>query len=184
MTYCTKFGHHLGFGLAMLAMAVAQSPAQAQTEPYVPFQISGTAIQNPDGDTFQLQTQARGVLPIRFSGSDAPEIGQSYWRAARNTLRDRLAGQETTVSCYKQDHDARHVCHVTVGTTDIGVEMVRRGMAWYAESSAHELTEVQRQNYQAAERFAQEKAFGLWSMPHPQPPWECRQRRSQGKKCR
>ena len=88
------------------------------------------------------------------------------------------------MSCYKQDQDSRHVCQVTVGTTDVGLEMVRRGMAWYAESSAHELTDTQHLNYQAAQRFAQEKAFGLWSTPHPQPPWECRQRRSQKKKCR
>lgn len=141
-------------------------------------------IRNADGDTFRLQTKEHEVLVVRFSGSDTPEIGQTYWRAARNTLRDLLGGQETTAACYKQDPDGRYVCHVTVGTTDIGLEMVRCGMAWYAESSAHELTETQRLNYQAAQRFAQEKAFGLWSMPHPQPPWECRQRRSQRKKCR
>lgn len=68
--------------------------------------------------------------------------------------------------------------------TDIGVEMVRRGLAWYAYQYADELTNAQRMNYQAAERFAQENAFGLWSMPNPQPPWECRTLRRQGKKCR
>lgn len=118
------------------------------------------------------------------SGSDAQETGQAYWRAARNTLRDLLAGQETTVSCYKLDRHSRDVCHVAVGATDVGADMVRRGMAWYAFQYAHELTEAQRLNYQAAERFAQEKALGLWSIPNPQPPWESRKLRRQRIKCR
>lgn len=184
MTHRTKIRHHLGFWLATLAMTFAHSPAQAQAEPYLPFQLTGRVIQNHDGDTFRLQTKERGVLVVRFSGSDTPETGQSYWRAARNTLRDLLAGQETTISCYKRDRHDRDVCHVTLGTTDVGVEMVRRGMAWYGYNYADELTETQRMNYQAAERFAQENAFGLWSMPNPQPPWECRTLRRQGKKCR
>lgn len=184
LTRRTKIEHHLGVWLAMLFLTFANSAVQAQAESYVPFQITGTMIQNADGDTFRLQTKEREVLVVRFSGSDSPEVGQTYWRAARNTLRDLLGGKETTVSCYKQDQDARNVCHVTVGATDVGVEMVRRGMAWYAEPSAHELTEAQRLNYQAAQRFAQEKAFGLWSMANPQPPWECRQRRIQKKRCR
>lgn len=168
----------------MFVLPFTHSAAQAQAEPYVPFQVSGTSIQNHDGDTFRLQTQDRGVLVVRFSGSDTPETGQAYWRAARNTLRDILAGQETTISCYKLDRHGRNVCHVTVGTADVGIEMVRRGMAWYAFQYASELTESQRLNYKAAEHFAQEKGFGLWSMPNPQPPWDCRKLRRLRIKCR
>lgn len=67
MTRRTKIGHHLGFWLATLAVTFAHSPVQAA--PYIPFQLTGRAIQNRDGDTFRLQTKERGVLVVRFSGS-------------------------------------------------------------------------------------------------------------------
>lgn len=184
LTVCSNFWHRLRFSLATPVLIFTYSAAQSQTEPYVPLQISGTAIQNHDGDTFRIQTQERGLLVVRFSGSDTPETGQAYWRTARNILRHLLSGQETTVHCYKRDHHGRDVCHVTIGTTDIAVGMVRRGMAWYAFQYANELTESQRLNYRAAEHIAQEKRIGLWSMPNPQPPWECRKLRKQRINCR
>ena len=95
-----------------------------------------------------------------------------------------LANRETTVFCYKNDRHQRHVCHVSLGTSDVGLEMVRQGMAWYGYQFGHELSPEQRRSYIDAEQQARVQGLGLWSMPDPQPPWECRKLRKQGLHCR
>lgn len=180
----TKNRHVLAISVATLLMSVACSPVLAKADPYVPFKTSGRVIKNHDGDTIKLQTADRGLLTIRFSGSDTPETGQAFWKRSRNTLRAMLANRETSVFCYKNDRHQRDVCHVSVGTTDVGLEMVRQGMAWYGYQFGHELSSEQRRSYIDAEQQARAQGLGLWSMPDPQPPWECRKLRKQGLHCR
>jgi len=180
----TKNRQSLGIWAIAFLMSTASSLVLAKADPYIPFKISGRVIKNHDGDTIKLQTTDRGILTIRFSGSDTPETGQAFWKSARNTLHTMLYGKETWVSCYKNDRHARDVCHVSLGTTDIGLEMVRQGMAWYAYQFGHELSATQRQRYIDAEQQARTQGLGIWSMLDPQPPWECRKLRKQGQHCR
>ncbi len=51
--------------------------------PDEPFTATGSVIKNHDGDTIKLQTPDRGLLTVRFAGSDTPETGQAYWRESR-----------------------------------------------------------------------------------------------------
>jgi endonuclease YncB( thermonuclease family) len=67
---------------------------------------------------------------------------------------------------------------------DVGLEMVRQGMAWHAFQFAHEQTEAERVAYKTAEEQARLGRVSLWSEPNPQPPWECRSLRRAGQKCR
>ena len=156
----------------------------AHAESYAPFTTTGTVIKNHDGDTIKLQTPDRGLLTIRFAASDTPETGQAYWKVARNVLRSPVVGKPVTASCYKRDRDKRDVCRVFVGAMDIGLETVRRGVAWYAFQYGSELKESERHDYLAAEQLAREQRLGLWAEPDPMPPWECRKLRRAGQKCR
>lgn len=141
-------------------------------------------IKNHDGDSIKLQTPDRSVLEIRFAGSDTPETGQAYWKVARGVLRSLVDGQTVTVSCYKRDHHDRDVCRVFVGSMDVGLETVKRGVAWYAYQFSHELSASEQRDYAAAEQRAREQRLGLWAEPDPMPPWECRRLRRAGQKCR
>lgn len=147
------------------------------------FEATGRAVSNHDGDTFKLAIND-GTLLVRFSGVDSPETGQAYWKAARRKLRSILDGQHVTVNCYKKDRYGRHVCHVFVAETDVGLELVRYGLAWYAVQFANELSAVQRDAYVEAEANARQHRVGLWSELDPQPPWACRRLRKAGNKCR
>ena len=102
-------------------------------------------------------------------------------RASVLEIRPPRAGapvkdQPVTVHCDKKSHD-REVCHVLMGRMDIGLEMVKLGMAWYAFQYAAELSPSARQAYAQAERDAKEGRLGFWAEPAPVPPWECRKLR-------
>lgn len=148
--------------------------AQADGRFHPPFEMTGSVMKNHDGDTIKLATDERGVITIRLSGADTPEMGQAYWKAARSYLRSLVAGQKTTAWCYKQDQFYREVCHVRVGKQDIGQALIAAGFAWYAFQFAAELTAEQRLAYPEAERRAKAGRIGLWQEADPMPPWECR----------
>ena len=176
----------LGSTVVLVLTLACSGPALAATPgSYTPFTATGSVIANHDGDTFKLQTQDRGLLTIRFSGSDTPETGQAYWKSARRELARLVSGQPVTVHCYKKSHD-REVCKVFTGQTDMGLEMVRHGMAWYAFQYAAELTTTEQLAYRSAEEKARLAKAGLWAEPDPQSPWECRKIRRAGlrQKCR
>jgi len=171
--------------LFFITPACFSPAALAAPDNYAPFTATGSVIANHDGDTFKLQTQDHGILTIRFSGSDTPETGQSFWKSARRSLAGLVRGQPVTVRCYKKSHE-RDVCRVFAGTAnlDVGLEMVRLGMAWHAFQFAHEQTDAERVAYRAAEEGARSQRLGLWTEPDPQPPWACRRFRRAGQKCR
>lgn len=170
--------------LSALACSVSISAANAKPGPHPPFKATGAVTDNHDGDTIKLQTADRGLLVVRLSGADAPETGQAYWRAARGYLRSLVAGQETTVWCYKRDRYEREVCHVRVGNQDVCEELIRHGYAWYAHMFGNELSAQQREVYTKGEQDARAQRVGLWSDPDPLPPWECRKLRKAHQKCR
>ena len=62
--------------------------------------------------------------------------------------------------------------------------VVAQGYGWYARTFSHELTNEQRAAYAAAEEQALARKIGVWSLPDPMPPWECRKLRKAGQKCR
>jgi len=166
----TRFGQ-LAF---VILMFTGIQVAQAEARFHPPFEVTGSVIKNHDGDTIKLATDTRGVIPIRLSGVDTPEVGQAYWKAARNFLRSLVAGQKTTAWCYKVDRFDREVCHVRVGNQDVGQALIAAGYAWYAFQFAVELTDEQRLAYPEAERRASAGRIGLWQEADPMPPWECR----------
>lgn len=181
------FSHLLGTLLALTLLSSAPSASAAPSSSYTPFTATGSVVSNHDGDTFKLQTPDHGLLTIRFSGIDTPETGQAFWKSARRELARLVKDQPVTVRCYKKSHD-RDVCRVFAGPVnreqDVGLEMVRQGMAWHAFQFAHEQTEAERAAYTAAEEKARLAKVGLWADPDPMPPWECRSLRRAGQKCR
>jgi endonuclease YncB( thermonuclease family) len=61
-------------------------------------------------------------------------------------------------------------------STDVNLEQIRNGMAWWYREYAKEQTEVDRAAYAGAEQEAHERHVGLWKDAVPLPPWEWRKR--------
>ena len=125
-----------------------------------------------DGDTIHILDTDKNRSKVRLHGIDTPERGQPYWRAAREALADMVAGKKVRVTVVDEDRYGRLVgqVHLTDGT-NVNVELVRQGMAWWYERYARGDRQLAN-----AQREAREAGRGLWQEPDPMPPWEWRRR--------
>jgi endonuclease YncB( thermonuclease family) len=134
----------------------------------------GTVVAIADGDTLTLLDGAHRTHRIRLDGIDAPERKQPYGQRARESLAALAQGRTATADCDKVDRYGRAVCRVTVEGVDVGLEQVRRGLAWHYVRYAHEQSAAVRAAYAQAEVDAKRERSGLWSTRDPVPPWEFR----------
>ncbi len=135
--------------------------------------LTGQVVGIVDGDTLTLLADRR-TYTIRLSGIDAPERHQAWGNQAKTNL-SRLAMNQTAVAdCPKLDRWGRRVCKLTVGATDVGLEQVRDGMAWWYKRYANDQPVEDRAVYENAELMAKLTRTGLWRDTNPVPPWEFR----------
>jgi len=139
---------------------LARSPLGAAEEE----DAQATAASNPadarvvDGDTVVIRGER-----IRIAYIDAPEIGQVHLgtgadagRAATATLRRFLDEAQDSIEVLPLETDkyGRTVAMLRIGPYDVGLTMVKMGMA-IADRAAPE-------PYKEAEAWARKKKVGLW----------------------
>lgn len=145
----------------MLAAAVALVHAR---------ELDGQVVAVQDGDTVTILDAARVQHRIRIAGIDAPEKGQAFGEAAKQSLAKLVHGRQVEARCPKRDRYGREVCSVYLGTRDVGLDQVRSGHAWWYREYAREQTPDDRVTYEAAESDARQARRGLWNDPAPQAP--------------
>ena len=64
------------------------------------------------------------------------------------------------------------------GSTDVNLEQLRAGMAWWYREYAKEQPPQEREDYAREEEKAKATRVGLWRDLKPVPPWEWRMRPS------
>jgi len=79
--------------------------------------------------------------------------------------------KQAKADCYKIDRYKRLVCTVYVNGTDVGLAQLDAGLAWWYRKYANEQPSLERLTYEMAETKAFVDRIGLWSDPHPVPPW-------------
>ena len=126
-----------------------------------------------DGDTLRFVQADGSLVTLRLLGVDAPESGQAGGTEAREFVAQRVCGVEVAWHSHGEDRYGRTVASVAVGSDDLGVLLVRNGLAWrvkrYLEAAPAELRDA----YEAAWREARSGHIGIWA-GDPQPPWEWR----------
>jgi endonuclease YncB( thermonuclease family) len=123
----------------------------------------------------QLRNDGKTQHPIRIAGIDAPERRQPYANASKDRLSGLVFNRNVEARCYKRDRYGRNVCRVFGDKgQDVGLEMVRAGMAWWYREYAKEQTPVEQGAYQGTEDAARVTRRGLWQEAKPVPPWEWR----------
>jgi len=126
-----------------------------------------------DGDTLRFVQPDGDLLTLRLLGVDAPESGQDGGAEAREFVAERVCGVEVALRSHGEDRYGRTVASIQVAGEDLGVMLVRSGLAWrvkrYLEAAPAELREA----YEVAWRDARSGRVGLWA-GDPQPPWEWR----------
>lgn len=131
-----------------------------------------------DGDTIKVRCGEQGSyeqLTVRFGGIDAPEQKQPFGQSSKQALSDLIYMKTVQLDCYKTDRYRRNICNVsTKEHGDIGLAMIRLGMAWWYRDYAKEQTADARRSYEQAETVSKKEMQGLWSDSHAMSPWEWR----------
>ena len=131
----------------------------------VPFDARVVAVH--DGDTISV-LRARRSIRLRLHAVDAPELGQPFGRAAKRGTSALVMNRVVQVVPVDTDTYGRLVARVFLGTTDVNLALVRRGLAWhYARYSTDPALA-------AAQLAARSEHTGLWADPGAFPPWAWR----------
>jgi endonuclease YncB( thermonuclease family) len=138
-------------------------------------ELRGRIVGVTDGDTLKLLDANRQEHVIRVSGIDAPERGQPYGQKAKERLSQLTYHQSVSAHCHKKDRYGRSVCTIVNGAgADVGLTLVKDGMAWHFKRYEREQNAEEAAAYTAAESFARGARAGLWRDPHPVAPWDWR----------
>lgn len=128
-----------------------------------------------DGDTIRVRCGQPGSyeqVTVRFAAIDAPEQRQPFGQRAKQTLSDFIYMKPVQLDCYKTDRYQRKICNVsTPEIGDVGLAMVRAGMAWWYRDYASEQTADVRAIYSKSEKISKSGNNGLWIDPNATPPW-------------
>lgn len=161
--------------LAAVVTVAAYTPASAE-------EFSGRVSRVIDGDTLEIERSGERVR-IRLEGIDAPERAQPFGDVSQKTLSGMVEGRQVRVSSSGFDRYGRTLGNVTLGTQDVGLSLVRQGLAWtyrrcrgtplgatldlLSSCTADPLT-------LAVEQSARRQRRGLWQEEQPVPPWAYR----------
>jgi len=154
---------------ALAALALAAIGADA-----VAAEFTGRVVGVRDGDTLDLVTPSNEQLRVRLAAIDAPEKGQAYGNAARRALSALTYRRIVRVEWSKRDAYGRVVGKVLLQGDDVGLELIRRGLAWHYTAYAGEQRPAERARYAAAEAAARSRRLGLWAGSDPVAPWRYR----------
>ena len=152
--------------LALLIALVATSAAADV--------VFGRAIAITDGNTLIVLDATNLRHTIRLAGIDAPELAQDFGQQARTSLSALAFNRQATANCKAYDRIQRELCVVMVDGKDLGLEQVRRGMAWLYQKYRIDQTPDNRAAYEQAEFNAKIRRYGLWNSKNPTPPWDWR----------
>ncbi len=136
--------------------------------------LQGQVIRVSDGDTLVIEDDTGTRHKIRLLGIDAPESAQAYGPAATEFLRSRALGAPATVHWQVRDRYQRVVGQVFVHTEDMGLGLIRAGLAWHYRAYAKDQAADDRGAYAAAELAARAEGQGLWAEAELTPPWDWR----------
>jgi micrococcal nuclease len=133
--------------------------------------LTGKVVRIADGDTLTLLVD-REQVKIRLYGIDAPEKAQPFGNRAKQALSELTFGKSVRVEAKGKDKYKRTLGRVFVDDTDVNLELVKRGMAWWYRHYAPKDKELAQ-----AEEEARRAKRGLWADAKPIPPWEWRKGR-------
>lgn len=117
----------------------------------------------------------RVQLHVRLAGVDAPELAhwgreaQPYSKEAFEWLTEMIQQQRVRAYIYRRDQYDRVVARVTVrkwlSNKDIGLEMLKMGLATVYEAKSGAEFGAYEQQYRSAEEKAKQRKVGMWSTP-------------------
>jgi endonuclease YncB( thermonuclease family) len=133
--------------------------------------IQGRVVGVTDGDTLKVLVADQKLLRVRLAFCDAPEKKQAFGSRAKQAMSELVFGKDIDLRPHVIDRYGRTVAQVGVDGKDVGLEMVRRGLAWVYELYITEASSEVQETYRKAQEEAKANRQGLWSNPNSIPPW-------------
>ncbi len=139
------------------------------TTPLFAATFSGKVIGIADGDTIRVMHNGMAER-VRLWGIDCPEGHQAFGTRAKQFTSTHAFGTTVTVIVKDVDRYGRTVAIITLQDgKNLNYELVRAGFAWWYRAYAKNDTVLPQ-----LEAEARAAKRGLWTDPHPIPPWEFR----------
>jgi endonuclease YncB( thermonuclease family) len=132
-----------------------------------PFEFNGILVATYSGDSFEILEGQEKAHSVRLIGVDCPEIGQDKFREARRLAYRTLHGNTVKVSVVRRDEYMVDQCEVMVGQTNVGLSLIRCGLAWYNGDQFAGC-----EAYADAQSLAKQEKLEIWSLHDPVPPWK------------
>ena len=130
-------------------------------------QFTGEVVGVADGDTISVLRDGRAVR-VRLHGVDCPENAQDFGAKAKQLTSSKVFGRTVTIMPQDIDRYGRTVATVMVDGEDLGLALVRAGLAWHYTRYSND-AELAR-----AETAARAAKRGIWSHVRAIAPWEYR----------
>lgn len=123
-----------------------------------------------DGDTF---IAAPDSVVYRLWGVDAPELDQPWGGVAKSALIALIHKKQVKIVRHGASYNRPVVQVTTTNNRDVGLELLKMGLAWYCPEYAPD-----RDDYREAEAEARKAKRGLWSDRNPVNPADHRKKRN------
>jgi endonuclease YncB( thermonuclease family) len=137
--------------------------------------IRGRCVAVSDGDTIKVLATGRDLLRVRVAWIDAPEMDQAFGKRAKQFMGALVFGKYVELRPHAIDRYGRTVAMVFVDGRDVGLELIKQGLAWAYEHYLPEASPEIQAQYTAAETAARVSRKGLWvEGKSAVPPWEWR----------
>jgi endonuclease YncB( thermonuclease family) len=129
----------------------------------------GRVVEITGGASVSLVKEDSSRVEICLRDLDVPEPGQPYSDVAKQHLGDLILGRTVAVRFRGLYEDSDCLMgDVYLEGTNVVLQMVRDGVAWYNENTAYPEGSLV---YQQSEQAARSEGRGIWQDPHPVPPW-------------
>jgi endonuclease YncB( thermonuclease family) len=127
-----------------------------------------------DADTIRVFTPEQLFIKVRVAFIDAPEKGQPFGTRAKQAMSDLVFDRQVELYSHSTDRYGRLVAMVYMNGSDVGLELIKEGMAWPFDRYLGDASAELRQRYLDEAKYARENRLGLRSEPNPIKPWDWR----------
>ena len=150
--------HYIMAGLVLAC--VATCPALSWAD------FAARVVTVHEGDRLTIRHGGRSET-IYLKDIDCPELKQPHGKQAKHAIAAYLGNREVVVRGLTRDKQGRVSAEVLLQDgRNVGHELLKEGLAWWQRSASSDAS------LEVVEELARAERKGLWSEPHPVPPWK------------
>jgi len=144
----------------LMIAVVATLPALSWAE------VVARVVTVHEGDRLTIYHDGRSET-IHLKDIDCPELKQPFGKQAKRTTAAYVGNRDVVVRGLTRDKQGRLSAEVFLHDgRNVGRELLKEGLAWWNRSASSDAS------VEVLEELARAEGKGLWSDPHPVPPWK------------